>query len=251
MSAETGHDPQMESRQKSLAFAVHLYTASGILWVFLAVKELFSQEVDARIVIAWLMLAVLVDASDGPLARHFRVEYHLPHISGRTIDDIVDYLSFTFVPLLLVWQMDWLIFDRQFSWIFIIPALVCSLWGFANVGAKDEQGFFLGFPSYWNIFAFFAGILFVQFGALVPTVLLLLLSVATVLPIRFLYPNRAPHPWRYWLLLGGFLWFALLVGMLPWYPDFPTWLILLASLYPLVYTLLSLYLDRSIRKNNA
>ena len=43
----------------------------------------------------------------------------------------------------------------------IVPALLASLLGFANVGAKDEAaGYFRGFPSYWNIAAFYAGLAF-------------------------------------------------------------------------------------------
>ena len=33
-----------------------------------------------------------------------------PDIDGRTIDDIVDYLTFTFIPMLLVWRMGWVPF---------------------------------------------------------------------------------------------------------------------------------------------
>ncbi len=65
-------------------------------------------------------------------------------IDGRTIDDIVDYLTYTFVPLLLMWRMGWL---PQPAVLWIAPALVASLFGFANTAAKDETaGFFLAFP---------------------------------------------------------------------------------------------------------
>ena len=55
-----------------------------------------------------LAAAVMVDATDGPLARRAEVKRWMPSIDGRTIDDIVDYLTYTFVPLLLMWRMGWL-----------------------------------------------------------------------------------------------------------------------------------------------
>ena len=47
-------------------------------------------------------------------------------------------------------------FDLSLAWV--APAMMASLLGFANTGAKDEAaGFFLGFPSYWNLYAYYAG----------------------------------------------------------------------------------------------
>ena len=130
-------------------WSVHLLTASGVLAAFQAVAEICAPDTDPRRVFAWLGLAVIIDAVDGPLARRWQVKQTVPHIDGRTIDDIVDYLTFTFIPLLLIWRMGW-VPEPAAAWI--APALVTSLLGFANVGAKEEAGgFFLGFPSYWNV----------------------------------------------------------------------------------------------------
>ena len=118
-------------------------------------------------------------------------------ISTADDGDIVDYLTFTFIPLLLVWRMGWVPFAPGLpgaAWI--VPALVASLLGFANVGAKDEAaGYFRGFPSYWNIAAFYAGLAFHglgETGQWFNGVGLLALSALTVSPVRFLYPNLAP-----------------------------------------------------------
>src|ERR671916_3331022 len=140
-----------------LAALVHVYTASGVLFALAATIEICSSAPDPRLVFVLLAAAVLVDATDGPLARRAEVKRWLPSIDGRTIDDIVDYLTFTFLPLLLVWRMGWL---PEPAALWVVPALLASLFGFANTGAKDEEGgFFLGFPSYWNVVAIYAGIL--------------------------------------------------------------------------------------------
>jgi phosphatidylcholine synthase len=223
------------------AAVVHLYTASGVALAFLAAMEICSTAPDLRTIFLLLALAVLVDATDGPLARRWEVKHVLPAIEGRTIDDIVDYLTYTFVPLLLVWRMDW-VPDPAVAWI--VPALVASLFGFANTGIKDEAGgFFLGFPSYWNVVAYYAGPLHELYGATVNAAILLLLALATLLPLRFIYPNLAPRPWRMPVILGALLWLAAMLAMLPGYPRVPAWALWLSLLYPAFYVGLSFRLS--------
>ena len=223
------------------AAAVHLYTASGVALAFLATIEICSTAPDLRTIFLLLALAVLVDATDGPLARRWEVKRVLPPIEGRTIDDIVDYLTYTFVPLLLVWRMEW-VPDPAVAWV--APALVASLFGFANTGIKDEAGgFFLGFPSYWNVVAYYAGPLYELYGATINAAILLLLALATLLPLRFLYPNLAPQPWRMPVILGALLWLAAMLAMLPGYPRLPAWALWLSLLYPAFYVGLSFRLS--------
>ncbi|HWK90160.1 MAG TPA: hypothetical protein VNP72_09200, partial [Longimicrobium sp.] len=180
--------------QRARGYAVHAYTASGVAFAFLAAAEIASPRCDPRTVFLLLAGALLIDASDGPLARMWHVKRWAPGIDGRTIDDIVDYLTFTFLPLLLVWRMGW-VPDPAAAWV--IPALVASLFGFANVNAKDESaGFFLGFPSYWNGVALFAGIWHHLYGPWVNAVVIAVLTILTVAPVGFLYPNLAPRPWK-------------------------------------------------------
>jgi phosphatidylcholine synthase len=219
------------------AALVHLYTASGVLFALAATIEICSTSPDPRLVFLYLAAAVLVDATDGPLARRMEVKRWLPEIDGRTIDDIVDYLTFTFVPLLLVWRMGWL---PEPALVWIAPALLASLFGFANTAAKDEfGGFFLGFPSYWNVVAFYAGFVYHLYGPWVNAAVLVMLAVLTVLPVRFLYPNLAPPPWRMPLIVGAFAWLGLMLWLLPNYPEGETWLIWLSLLYPAFYFWLS------------
>jgi phosphatidylcholine synthase len=219
------------------AVALHLYTASGAVLAFLATAEISSAAPDPRVVFALIAAAVLVDATDGPLARRWEVKRWLPTIDGRTIDDIVDYLTYTFVPLLLVWRMGWV---PEPGAVWIAPALLASLFGFANTGIKDEAGgFFLGFPSYWNVVAYYAGFVHRLYGPEVNAVAIVLLSVATVLPIRFLYPNLAPRPWRAPVIGGALLWLGAMLWMLPGYPRAPAWAAWLSLLYPAFYFWLS------------
>jgi phosphatidylcholine synthase len=226
-------------------WSVHLLTASGVLAAFQAVAEICAPDTRPARVFAWLGLAVLIDAADGPLARRWRVKQSVPHIDGRTIDDVVDYLTFTFIPLLLVWRMGW-VPEPAAAWI--APALVTSLLGFANVRAKQEaSGFFLGFPSYWNVYALYAGIAHARWGAWLPGLGALALAALTVMPVRFVYPNLAPPPWRVPVIAGALVWTVLLVLLLPAYPRPAGTLVLASLVYPAFYVALSVFLDRRSR----
>ena len=222
------------------AHAVHLYTASGVVLAFFAAAEIVSPTPDPRIVFLLFAGTVLIDASDGPLARAWEVKRFAPTIDGRTIDDIVDYLTYTFLPLLLVWRMGWL---PEPGALWVLPALLASLFGFANTGAKDEDaGFFLGFPSYWNVIALYAGILFHLYGPWVNAAMLLALAGLTLAPVGFIYPNLAPRPWKVPVLLGALLWLGLLFALVAYFPRPPEWLFWLSLVYPALYTALSIHL---------
>jgi phosphatidylcholine synthase len=235
----------LTAAERIRGYAVHLYTASGILLAALAAAEIFSPRPDPRIVFILFAGATLVDASDGFLARRWEVKRTAPEIDGRAIDDIVDYITFTFLPLLLVWRMEWV---PEPALLWVGPALIASLFGFANTGAKDEGGgFFRGFPSYWNVVAFYAGLL----NPLVSGMMIVALAVLTVLPVRFIYPTLAPRPWRMPLLVGAFAWLAFMLWTLRDYPRVEPWVLWLSLSYPLLYALLSWYLSRQDRRMRA
>jgi phosphatidylcholine synthase len=242
-------EPVRSAAGRLRGWSVHLLTASGVLAAFQATAEICAPLTDPRRVFLWLGLAVIIDAVDGPFARRWHVKQTVPHIDGRTIDDIVDYLTFTFIPLLLLWKMGW-VPDPAAAWI--APALVTSLLGFANVRAKQEgSGFFLGFPSYWNVYALYAGIASARWGPLLPGIGVLAFAALTVMPVRFVYPNLAPPPWRVPVIAGALVWTVLLVLLLPAYPRPAAALVAASLVYPLFYFVLSAYLDRRARAAGA
>jgi phosphatidylcholine synthase len=236
------------SAPEARAYGVHLLTASGVVAAFLAVAELMRETPDERVVFGWLVVAVVIDAVDGPLARAWEVKRFAASVDGRTIDDIVDYLTFTFVPLALVWRMGWVPSAPGLAGAaWIGPALMASLLGFAHVGAKDEAaGYFRGFPSYWNIAAFYAGLAFHGWGETgrwLNGIALLLLALLTVAPVRFLYPNLAPRRWKLPVMLGALAWLVVLLAMLLDYRRVPGWVVAVSLIYPAFYAALSILID--------
>ena len=227
--------------QRVAAYAVHVFTASGVVMALLAADEVAAPAPRPKLVFLYLAIQVVIDALDGPMARAVHIKTRAARIDGRTIDDIVDYLTYTFIPLLLVWRMGWLPAPGGF---WVAPAMVASLFGFANTGAKDEAGgFFLGFPSYWNVVAVYVGLWHAAVGPWPGGVLIAALTVLTVLPVRFVYPNLAPRPWRWPVLVGAAAWAVVLAWMLVRYPRVPGWVTAVSLVYPAFYVGLSVWLD--------
>src|SRR5919202_7007962 len=84
------------------AVAVHLYTASGVVLALLILVAAFQ---GAAVRALWLMLAsLLIDSTDGLLARRLRVSEALPFFDGARLDDIVDYMTYVLAPMLLLWS---------------------------------------------------------------------------------------------------------------------------------------------------
>jgi phosphatidylcholine synthase len=222
-----------ERLRRIAAYSVHLFTASGIIPAALAVHEMFKSECDPKRVFFYLLLTTLIDALDGPMARRLNVKRYAASIDGRTIDDLLDYLTFAFIPLMLIWKMEWLPAGTGPT---VILAMGASLMGFAHVEAKDEaRGMFRGFPSYWNAFAFYAGIFSTMISPWLSAIMLWSLTVLTVSPVWTIYPNLAPKLWRRSIIAGTAVWAAIMFAMLWNYPNPPVWMLVLSLVHPVYY----------------
>ena len=83
-------------KTKSLAFSVHLLTGSGAALALMAL--IAATRGDWRQMFGWLGVALIVDGIDGPLARKVDTKTHAPNWDGSTLDLVVDYLTYVFIP---------------------------------------------------------------------------------------------------------------------------------------------------------
>jgi phosphatidylcholine synthase len=217
------------------AWLVHLYTASGAVLAFLAVRALFEH--DYRTAFFWLAVQVAVDASDGWFARRARVSERIPWFSGIKLDDIIDYLTYVFVPALFVWR-SLLVPD---AWAVGVAAamLLSSAYGFSRTDAKTPDHFFTGFPSYWNIVTFY--LLVAKWPAPVNAAILLALAVLVFVPIRYIYPSRTSVARRLTNVFG-IVWGGLMLLMLWQYPAVSRAIIIASLIFPVYYVTLSFWL---------
>src|SRR5687768_795617 len=107
MTVETPHEakappPPSGGPPALAAWAVHAFTFSGAVIAFLAVMAIEAE--DYRLALLWLLIGLAVDGVDGSLARWAHVKTKAPRIDGETADLVIDYLTYVFVPTILIWK---------------------------------------------------------------------------------------------------------------------------------------------------
>lgn len=221
---------------RAAAWSVHAYTASGVVLALLMVH--FSYQGDVRAVLWLFLAAMVVDGSDGMVARRLRVKEVVPDFDGALLDNVVDYLTYVFAPMVLLWANGFL---PDGAWAGVVAAipLLASCYQFCRSDAKTDDHFFLGFPSYWNVVAFYVIVFDLPDAATV--VLLLVLAVLVFVPVKYVYPSRTEQLW--WVnMAGATAWLVVYGVMVALLPDVPLALTLLSLAYLGYYVALSLWL---------
>jgi phosphatidylcholine synthase len=189
---------------------VHGYTALGLIAAGLIAVLLVKGGADAfRWSFVLMALATIVDSTDGALARRVRIKEVLPGFDGRRLDDLVDFLNYTFLPLMLIWRAQILPAGQE-AWLFL--PLIASAYGFCQVHVKTEDGFFLGFPSLWNVVALYLYAL--PLSAWASLAIVIVLAVLTFVPTRHLYPSQPGLLNRVAVIAGAF--WTPLIGWVIW-----------------------------------
>ena len=176
---------------KFLGWCVHGYTALGLVAAGVIAVLIVRGDADAfRWCFLLMAAATIVDSTDGTLARKVCIKEVVPGFDGRRLDDIVDFLNYTFLPVLLIWRAQILPTGYE-AWLFL--PLLASVYGFCQVQAKTDDGYFLGFPSLWNLVALYLYVLHLYEspqGDWVALALVIVLALLTFVPIRHLYPSQ-------------------------------------------------------------
>lgn len=167
-----------------LAWAVHLFTASGAIFALLALRAV--EQGEERSALLWLGVALLVDGLDGTLARAAKVRVRIPNIDGAALDLVVDYLTYVFVPCLLFWRGNYL--PDSLAFPLTATILVSSLYVFARKDMKTDDGYFRGFPALWNVVALY-------FVVATPPGWIAA-AIVTILVVMTFAPVHVVHPFR-------------------------------------------------------
>ena len=192
----------MTGFERFRAFTVHIFTATGAALAFLALILATGGQWAAMFFC--LGMALVIDGVDGPMARAFDVQNVLPRWSGETLDLVVDFVTYVFVPAYAIAASGLL------PEILAVPAgIVVVISGalyFADREMKTKDNYFRGFPAVWNLAAFYLYLLEPpEWVAAVAVVVLAGLSFA---PIKFLHPLRVQH-WRAFNIALLAVWAAL------------------------------------------
>ncbi|MDH2325372.1 CDP-alcohol phosphatidyltransferase family protein [Cereibacter sp. SYSU M97828] len=192
----------MDLRIKALS--VHLLTATGAVLSMLAM--LAAVEEKWSLMFLWLVVALIVDGIDGPLARRYDVTRNWPNYDGVLMDLIIDYLTYVFIPAYALFKSGLL--DGWEGWLTIILIVYGSVIYFADTRMKTKDYSFAGFPGCWNmvVLVLFA----VKPGEVTILLISLALTVAMFLNLKFVHPVRTER-WRWitlpvamaWVLFAG------------------------------------------------
>jgi phosphatidylcholine synthase len=217
-----------------LAWGVHLFTATGAVWGLLAILAIF--DVKYKLMIIYMIIAMLVDGFDGMLARWADVKKYANGVDGALLDNILDYLNYVLVPVIFLIKAENLLPDsvKLFT---ACAILLTSAYQFTQTDAKTDDHHFKGFPSYWNVAALYMLLMnlppWVNFGFLV------LFNVLVFVPIKYIYPSRNSYLRQ--LTLGlTYLYGVIGIWGLMQYPNQPGWVVWVSLIYVAYYLVLSL-----------
>ena len=223
--------------KKTLAWSVHLVTATGAVWGFLTLLAIFEE--NWRGAIIWIVVAMFVDGFDGMLARWFHVKEYAPGVDGGLMDNIIDYLNYVVVAALILIKAPNLM-PAGFEMVAAFSILLTSAYQFSQVDAKtDEQSyFFKGFPSVWNFLVIY--LMLLGLNPWFNFVLLILCNILVFVPVKYIYPSRNTRLRR---LTLGLTYVYMIIGVwgLLQYPSVPQWIVWISLLYVVYYVLLSFF----------
>jgi phosphatidylcholine synthase len=236
-------DPQtgVTGRLKSAhpLFLIHVLTALGAPVALLAL--LAGAQGDWAMLFVWLGVALVIDGIDGPLARRFDIANRMPQWSGASLDFVIDYATYVFLPAFALAGSGMV--SSPWNWICGGLIVFTGALYFADNGMKQPDGSFKGFPTGWNMAVF--GLMVLSSSEVFTILSVIALCALTFAPIRFVHPVRVAR-WRPLTLLVTLLWFigaglAIANGLSA--EGFAKWLLAGSSLYLLLVSAVQQLLD--------
>jgi phosphatidylcholine synthase len=182
--------PSTSRTARLAAFSVHIFTALGAGVALLALLEAVHEH--WATMFAWLGLALVIDALDGPIARRLEVARVQPDWSGEVLDLVVDFVTYVFVPAYAI-AASGLLMPYAAPLLGAGIAVTSALY-FADRRMKSEDNHFRGFPALWNAAAFYLFLLH-------PSPVLASFAVAGLIVLTFV-PFHVIHPVRVARLRG-------------------------------------------------
>jgi phosphatidylcholine synthase len=201
------HPSSVSQAMRAAAFSVHVFTAMGAGVALIALLEAVREHWTAMF--AWLGVALIIDALDGPIARQLDVERVQPNWSGEVLDLVVDFVTYVFVPAYAITAGGRLL--PVAAPLLGAGIVVSGALYFAYRRMKTSDHHFRGFPALWNAVAFYLFLL--QLPPPLSSLLVALLIVLTFMPFKVIHPVRVARlRWLTLSLIG--VWSALSVVVL-------------------------------------
>jgi phosphatidylcholine synthase len=192
--------PDVSRAQRGRAWAVHAFTTLGIVAAMLALRDVLTGHPDYAI--AWMLLTLLIDGVDGPIARALEVEARVPRIDGFMLDLIIDYVTCVVVPACFMYEFKVVPQNNYGIAVLCVMVFTSAIW-FARKDMMTDDNWFRGFPAAWNIMA--PVMFLLEARTWVGSAITLVLSAASLTNMPF--PHIARARWmRAWTIAGATCW---------------------------------------------
>ena len=224
MSEQTQQPPSSPSPSLGrtvAAWAVHALTISGLVWATLALQALLND--DIALMWLWFAIALIVDGVDGTLARKVGVREVIPWFDGAVVDNLVDYLTWTFLPALFM-SMALPFGPAPVPLLMMVLIIISSVFCYANDGEKSNDNYFVGFPAAWNCVAIVMYVL--QTSAWVNIAATIFLAIMTLVPLHYTHPARVKR-FQIPNIISAAAWIVACAYMVVAYPVQPLWALIL------------------------
>ncbi|WKC85184.1 phosphatidylcholine synthase [Borreliella lusitaniae] len=167
-----------------LAWLVHIFTASGLIVGLYSIISIVNG--DYSLLLKLTAIGLIIDGIDGTMARKLKVKELIPEIDGALLDNITDYINYTFIPVIFFYLGEFI--QEKYKVAICIGILLSSAYQFSRTDAKTNDNYFRGFPSLWNLFVIL-NIIF-KIGQITNFIAISICIIISFIPIKFIYPSK-------------------------------------------------------------
>lgn len=183
--------------QHIYAWFVHIFTAGGGIFSVLAIIssiQAYAAKISAntldfifylKLSFAYTVIAIVIDAIDGTLARQVNIKKLTP-FDGGLLDNLIDFINYTVAPSIWIFIVD--IVPAKFKIATLTMIVLGSCYQFCQINAKTKDHFFKGFPSYWNITVYY--LIYFDFSSMTNFITIVMLFILVFIPIKYVYLSR-------------------------------------------------------------
>ena len=169
---------------KQTAWIIHLFTMSGVILGLKAIQAIGEKR--PKDAMLWMLVAMVVDGIDGPLARAFHVREHVPILDGNSLDLMIDFLACVAAPAFFVHSFNML--PRSSSLFFAAVIMLSGVIWMSRTDMLTLDDYFVGFPAMWNIVITLLYLLGTNHAANIAAIMFF--AVISFTKIKFVHPVR-------------------------------------------------------------
>lgn len=116
-----------------LAWLVHIFTASGLIVGLYSIISIVNG--NYSLLLKLTVIGLIIDGIDGTMARKLKVKELIPEIDGTLLDNITDYINYTFIPVIFFYLGEFI--EEKYKVAICIGILLSSAYQFSRTDAKQ------------------------------------------------------------------------------------------------------------------